>query len=100
MERKALCLLGLRLWDLASEAPAHFCLDGPPFIQPNAQADRAIALAPADPPRLQFTQLLALEIRKIEVLKHDLNQFLHCDFRLIVVHARLIPRLPDSALLV
>jgi hypothetical protein len=74
---------------LAGSAGRHLAaqarLGGASAIQVDAHADAPVALALGDPLGHHFAQDLALHVRELEILEHDLDQLLQRDVGLIVV---------------
>ena len=84
-----------RPWrQLARSAGRHLAaqarLGGAPAIEVDAHADAPVALALGDPLGHHFAQDLALHVRELEILEHDLDQLLERDVGLVVVDPRLI----------
>src|ERR1019366_3584074 len=65
----------------------HALLGGAPLVQPDADADLAVAFAPRRVIGLDFAQRAALEVGQFEILEHDLDQFLERDVGLVVIDA-------------
>src|SRR5262245_5785778 len=64
-----------------------------PLVEADADADRAVALALRHPEGLDLAQRLALQVGQLEVLEHDVDEFLEGDVGLVVVGAGLVARL-------
>ena len=75
------------------ELAAHPLARRAPLVEPDADADGAIALALRDPVGFQLAQRLAFEVGQLEVLEHDVDQLLERDVGLVVVGAWLVPGL-------
>src|SRR5262249_29165504 len=90
--------LGLLVLDGGETAPRPLAR-GAPLVETNADADRAIALALRHPERLDLTQGLSLEVGKLQILEHDVDELLERDVGLVVVRARLIAGLVLAAAL-
>ena len=72
---------------LGREHAHHALLGGAPLVEPDADADLAVAFAPRRILGLNFAQRAALEIGQLEILEHDLDQFFEGDVGLVVVDA-------------
>ena len=60
---------------------------GAPLVQPDADADLAIALALEGALGGHLAQRAALDVGQFEILEHDLDQLLQRNVGLVVVHA-------------
>ena len=65
----------------------HALLGGAPLVEPDADADLAVAFAPRRVVGLDFAQRAPLEVGQFEILEHDLDQFLERDVGLVVIDA-------------
>src|SRR5213593_1283626 len=74
----------------ARELPLHPLADGAALVEADADADRAVALALDEPVGLDLAEGLALQVRELQVLEHDVDQLLQGDVGLVVVAAGLV----------
>ena len=64
---------GRRVAALGREHAHHALLGGAPLVEPDADADLAVAFAPRRILGLNFAQRAALEVGQLEILEHDLD---------------------------
>src|SRR5216683_2991524 len=77
-----------RIIALVGRQHAHYALlGGAALVEPDADADLAVAFAARRIVGLDFAQRAAFEVRQFEVLEHDLDQFLEGDVGLVVIDA-------------
>ena len=76
----------------------HLGSDGAAFVETDADADLAVALAPAEARRGDLAQLLAFEVGQLEILEHDVDELIERDVGFVVVDAGLIAGLVAAAL--
>src|SRR2546426_347085 len=77
----------------ARELPLHPLEDGAALVEADAEADRTVALALGEPVGLDLAEGLALQVRELQVLEHNVDQLLQRDVGLVVVAAGLVPGL-------
>src|SRR5208283_414155 len=66
----------------------HTLLGGAPLVEPDADADLAVTFSPRRVVGLDLAQRAPLEVGQLEILEHDLDQFLERDVGFVVVDAR------------
>src|SRR2546422_211286 len=81
---------GLGVGVAARELPLDALADGAALVEADTDADLAVALALGEPVGLDLAQRLALQVRQLEVLEHDVDQLLQRDVGLVVVAAGLV----------
>src|SRR5438093_7071532 len=81
---------GLGVGVAARELPLDALADGAALVEADTDADLAVALALGEPVGLDLAQRLALQVRQLEVLEHDVDQLLQRDVGLVVVGAGLV----------
>src|SRR3989454_5037141 len=77
----------------ARELPLHPLADGAALVEADADADRPVALVLGEPVGLDLAEGLALQVRELQVLEHNVDQLLQRDVGLVVVTAGLVPGL-------
>src|SRR6184192_1502006 len=81
---------GLGVGVAARELPLDALADGAALVEADTDADLAVALALGEPVGLDLAQRLALEVRQLEVLEHDVDQLFQRDVGLVVVASGLV----------
>ncbi len=74
----------------ARELPLHPLADGAALVEADADADRPVALALGEPVGLDLAEGLALQVRELQVLEHNVDQLFQRDVGLVVVAAGLV----------
>src|SRR2546428_11347490 len=68
----------------------HALARGAPLVEPNPDANVAIALALGEAIGRDLAQRAPLEVGQLEILEHDLDQLVERDVGLVIVDARTI----------